>query len=254
MITLPACSTLRPAHRVSSRGGRRVFFLILCGALLGGCVSQGKYDALMKDYDTLRASNSSLAQNITEEKTLSREKAAQSERLRQELDAIKAKAEEQKATYAKLVKELSGELDTRKLTIQQMKTGINVNLTEDILFPSGSAILRDSGRDVLAKVAGQLQEVPYQIIVSGFTDNLPIKGSLSKRFPSNWDLAAARATNVVRLLEEQKVPASKLVAASYGENQPVADNATAEGRKQNRRIEIRLRPVVLENEKEEGTP
>jgi chemotaxis protein MotB len=230
--------------------GRRFLLTALCSLVLGGCVSQGKYDALMKEHESLRDNNSALSRNFAEEKNVSQEKAEQSAKLQKELDAIKAKAEEQKATYAKLVKELSGELDTRQLTIQQMKTGINVNLTEDILFPSGSATLRDSGRDVLAKVAGQLQQVPYQIIVSGFTDNLPIKGSLATRFPSNWDLAAARATNVVRLLEQQKVPASKLVAASYGENQPVADNSTEAGRKQNRRIEIRLRPVVLENEKE----
>lgn len=241
---------MHAAHPTSSRRGRYVLLSAVCGLALGGCVSQGKYDALMKEHAALRDSNNTLSQNFAEEKNVSKEKTEQSARLQQELDAIKAKAEEQKATYAKLVKELSGELDTRKLTIEQMKNGINVNLTEDILFPSGSATLRDSGREVLDKVAEQLQTVPYQIIVSGFTDNLPIKGSLATRFPSNWDLAAARATNVVRLLEEQKVPASKLVAASYGENQPVADNATEAGRKQNRRIEIRLRPIVLENEKE----
>ena len=243
-------SATRLTRRTNITGHRSILLTALCGLILGGCVSQGKYDALMKEHAALRDSNSALSKNFAEEKNVSQEKAEQTAQLQKELDAIKAKAEEQKATYAKLVKELSGELDTRQLTIQQMKTGINVNLAEEILFPSGSATLRDSGRDVLAKVAGQLQKVPYQIIVSGFTDNLPIKGNLATRFPSNWDLAAARATNVVRLLEQQKVPASKLVAASYGENQPVADNATEAGRKQNRRIEIRLRPVVLESEKE----
>jgi chemotaxis protein MotB len=257
MSTLTGNTTLRNARRLTLRGGRHLLLTALCGLTLAGCVSSGKYDALMKEHEALtkeqealRDTNTTLSQTITEEKNVSKEKAEQSARLQAELDAIKAKAEEQKATYAKLVKELSGELDTRKLTIEQMKNGINVNLTEDILFPSGSATLRESGRDVLAKVAEQLQSVPYQIIVSGFTDNVPIKASLAARFPSNWDLAAARATNVVRLLEEQKVPAVKLVAASFGENQPVADNETEEGRKQNRRIEIRLRPVVMENEKE----
>ena len=250
MTTMTGNSAIRLTRRTSLSTGRPLLLTALCALVLGGCVSQGKYDALMKEHTALRDSNSTLSKNFAEEKNVSQEKAEQTAQLQKELDAIKAKAEEQKATYAKLVKELSGELDTRKLTIQQMKTGINVNLTEDILFPSGSATLRDSGREVLAKVAGQLQKVPYQIIVSGFTDNLPIKGNLATRFPSNWDLAAARATNVVRLLEQQKVPASKLVAASYGENQPVADNATEAGRKQNRRIEIRLRPVVLESEKE----
>ena len=250
MTTLAGNSTSHASREICLRGGGHFLLTALMGLTLAGCVSSGKYDALKKEHEALLDSNKTLSRNIAEEKTISQEKAEQSARLQQELDVIKAKAEEQKATYAKLVKELSGELDTRKLTIQQMKDGINVNLTEDILFPSGSATLRDSGREVLNKVAEQLQQVPYQIIVSGFTDNLPIKGSLASRFPSNWDLAAARATNVVRLLEQQKVPAVKLVAASYGENQPVADNATDAGRKQNRRIEIRLRPVVIENEKE----
>ncbi len=250
MTTLAANPISHASRRGSLRRGGHVLLSALIGLTLAGCVSSGKYDTLLKEHEALLESNKTLSQNIVEEKNISQEKAEQSARLQKELDVIKAKAEEQKATYAKLVKELSGELDTRKLTIQQMKDGINVNLTEDILFPSGSATLRDSGREVLNKVAEQLQQVSYQIIVSGFTDNVPIKGSLAARFPSNWDLAAARATNVVRLLEQQKVPAVKLVAASYGENQPVADNTTEEGRKQNRRIEIRLRPVVIEDVKE----
>jgi chemotaxis protein MotB len=148
--------------------------------------------------------------------------------------------------FAKLKKELSSELDSQKLTLRQMKTGISVDLPEDILFPSGSAILRDSGREVLAKVSEQLVGTNYEIVVSGFTDNIPISGKLAQRFPTNWDLAAARATNVVRLLEENKVPSAKLIAASYGENKPVSDNTSEEGRKKNRRIEIHLRPVVQE--------
>jgi chemotaxis protein MotB len=148
--------------------------------------------------------------------------------------------------FAKLKKELSSELDSQKLTLRQMKTGISVDLPEDILFPSGSAVLRDSGREVLAKVSEQLVGTNYEIVVSGFTDNIPISGKLAQRFPTNWDLAAARATNVVRLLEENKVPSAKLIAASYGENKPVSDNTSEEGRKKNRRIEIHLRPMVQE--------
>ncbi|MCK7579689.1 MAG: OmpA family protein [Chromatiales bacterium] len=148
--------------------------------------------------------------------------------------------------FAKLKTELSSELASQKLTLRQLKTGISVDLPEDILFPSGSAVLRDSGREVLAKVSRQLVDANYQIVVSGYTDNVPISGTLAQRFPTNWDLAAARATNVVRLLEENKVPGKKLVAASYGENDPVASNKTEAGRKKNRRIEIHLRPVVKE--------
>lgn len=145
--------------------------------------------------------------------------------------------------YDDLVKELSSELDAKSIKIKEMKDGVNVNLSEDILFPSGSATLNESGTKVIKKVSGKLKDIPHQVIVAGFTDNIPIRGSLTKVFPTNWELAGARAASVVRLLEEQGIDNKKLTAVSYGENQPVASNDTADGRSQNRRIEIRLRPV-----------
>lgn len=225
---------------------RNLALIGICGLSLGACVSQGKYDLLAKERDalaqekiTLQEDKIKLEQNIAEERNKLTMTA-------EELAAIKAKTAEQEAMYAKLKKELSSELDSQKLTLRQLKNGISVDLPEDILFPSGSAVLRDSGREVLAKVSEQLVGTNYEIVVSGFTDNVPISGKLATRFPTNWDLAAARATNVVRLLEENKVPSAKLIAASYGENKPVADNATEDGRKKNRRIEIHLRPMVQE--------
>lgn len=239
---------------------KRISALVLALSMLGGCVTQGSYDELMKERNVLLDQNSKLAKNYAVEKGIGREKSEESERLKQALDktsqelsatseqleSIQSRSDEDKALYEKLVKELSGELDTKKITIDKLKNGINVNLAEDILFASGSARIRKSGQDVLGKVGKQLVSVPYQIIVSGFTDNVPITGKLAKRFPSNWDLAAARATNVVRLLEQNKVPSEKLIVASFGENQSVASNDTPEGREKNRRIEIRLRPITTE--------
>ncbi len=225
---------------------RALVVIGICGLVLGGCVSQGKYDLLAKERDALAQEKITLQQDKT---TLEQNVAQERNKLTmtaEELAAIKAKTTEQEAMYAKLKKELSSELDSQKLTLRQLKTGISVDLPEDILFPSGSAVLRDSGREVLAKVSEQLVGTNYEIVVSGFTDNIPISGKLAQRFPTNWDLAAARATNVVRLLEENKVPSGKLIAASYGENKPVADNTSEDGRKKNRRIEIHLRPMVQE--------
>jgi chemotaxis protein MotB len=127
-----------------------------------------------------------------------------------------------------------------------MQSGVNLNLPEGILFDSGSAEVKKTGEIVLHKMAKELWDVPYQTIVVGFTDNVPVSKRLAEKFPSNWDLAAARATNVVRMLEESSVPKERLVVVSAGENQPVASNDTVEGRAQNRRIEIRLRPVIVE--------
>jgi chemotaxis protein MotB len=239
---------------------RATALLGLCVVALGGCVSQDKYDQLAKERNALieekRALEETIASSNEELRNLSAQAADKEAKLAEErsklsmtsveLESIKAKAAEQEEMFAKLKKELSSELDSQKLTLRQLKTGITMDLPEDILFPSGSADLRDSGREVLAKVSAQLKDANYQIVVSGFTDNIRISGKLAERFPTNWDLAAARATNVVRLLEEKKVPASKLLATSYGENSPVASNKTPVGRKKNRRIEIHLRPVAKE--------
>lgn len=145
--------------------------------------------------------------------------------------------------YGDLVNELSSEVEANQIKIQELKDGVNVNLSQEILFPSGSAVLNDSGRSVIKRVSGKLKNIPHQIIVAGFTDNVPIKGELTKMFPSNWELAGARAASVVRLLESEGVDSEKLTAVSFGENHPVASNDHWEQRKLNRRIEIRLRPV-----------
>jgi len=158
------------------------------------------------------------------------------------------KAMTEAALYEQLVNNLSTEVDRQEITIKQMQSGVILNLPEAVLFDSGSAQVKKTGTKVLNKVAKELQDVPYQTIVGGFTDNVPVSKKLAQQFPSNWDLAAARATSVVRLLEENGVPQERLVAVSLGENQPIASNDTPQGRAQNRRIEIRLRPVVIEEE------
>ena len=145
--------------------------------------------------------------------------------------------------YGDLVDELSSEVEANQIKISEMKDGVTVNLSQEILFPSGSATLNDSGVSVIKRVSEKLKNIPHQIIVAGFTDNVPIKGDLTKIFPSNWELAGARAASVVRLLEGQGVNSDKLTAVSFGENQPVASNEDWKLRAQNRRIEIRLRPA-----------
>ena len=145
--------------------------------------------------------------------------------------------------YDELVGDLSTELKAKQIKISELKDGITVNLSQEILFPSGSATLSDAGISVIKKVSGSLKDIPHQIIVAGFTDNVAIKGDLAKQFPSNWELAGARAASVVRLLESEGVDSDKLTAVSFGENKPVASNDDWKSRRLNRRIEIRLRPV-----------
>ena len=194
----------------------------------------------------LESTNEMLANKNKLLSTTSAELEAKQKALADTTQKLQATADYMKKTdklYDDLVKELSSELDAQTIKIKEMKDGVNVNLSEAILFSSGSATLNKSGQAVIIKVSEKLKGIPHQVIVAGFTDNIPIRGSLTQKFPTNWELAGARAASVVRLLEKQGVDQSKLTAVSYGENQPVASNDTAEGRSQNRRIEIRMRPV-----------
>ena len=106
--------------------------------------------------------------------------------------------------------------------------------------------------EVLEKVAGQLTQLNDFVEVRGHTDNRRIGGALARRFPSNWELAAARAARVVRLLEERGVPGDRLAVVSYGPNVPLVPNDSAENRALNRRIEIRLEPRKAEPESGEN--
>jgi chemotaxis protein MotB len=96
----------------------------------------------------------------------------------------------------------------------------------------------------MAGMAALLSKVDNQIRVEGFTDNVPIKTST---YPSNWELSAARAGSVVRLFQENGINPSRLVAVGRGENLPVADNATPDGRATNRRVSI---TVLAEDQNE----
>jgi len=119
-----------------------------------------------------------------------------------------------------------------------------VDLIDKIVFDSGEAELNDAGKEVLRQVGETLAKVPDEILqVTGHTDNKPISRKLAERFPTNWELSVARATNVVRFLQEEvKIPGDRLVAAGMAEYRPVATNRTATGRRRNRRIEVRLLP------------
>lgn len=145
-----------------------------------------------------------------------------------------------RGTYDELVEDLQAEVSAGQIEIERLSSGLNLNLSQEVLFGSGSAAVSGSGAGVLRKVASRLSEMHYQIEVVGHTDDVPV----STRYPSNWELAAARASSVVRLLSGAGVDPARLTAVSRGEYEPVASNDTAEGRARNRRIEIRLTPMT----------
>jgi len=146
------------------------------------------------------------------------------------------------STYDELVTDLESEVSSGQIEIERLREGLRLNVSDDVLFASGSAELDSVGRGVLVKVAGQLKNLGDFIEVRGHTDDRRIHGALAKRYPTNWELAAARASRVVRLLEERGVPGERLAVISLGPNVPIAPNDTVANRRMNRRIEIRLVP------------
>jgi chemotaxis protein MotB len=159
------------------------------------------------------------------------------------LEVRSHEVDELRSTYDGLISDLQTEVAAGRVQIEQLRDGLHVKLAQEILFASGSADLSREGQQVLGKVAERLREVEHQIEVAGHSDNVQISGPLALRYPTNWELAGARAAVVVRLLAKRGVPPERLVAASYADTKPVESNATPEGRARNRRIDIRLVPA-----------
>jgi chemotaxis protein MotB len=148
---------------------------------------------------------------------------------------------QQQALEASLRTEISGD----QVEIQQLENGIRVRMSSALLYREGSTELTPQGRAALDKVAPQLIQSTaqnLQIDIVGNTDNIPIGRELAERYPTNWELAAARASVVVRYLQERRVDPSKLEAISNGEYHPVAPNDSPEGRAKNRRTDLLMRP------------
>src|SRR5207302_4047171 len=124
------------------------------------------------------------------------------------------------------------------------KDKLTLNMVEKILFNSGQADVKESGKKILDSIASALKKIQDKDIrVEGYTDNVPLSPKLRDRFPTNWELSTARASNVVRYLEEKDgLDPSHLIAAGFGQYHPISTNDTEEGRAQNRRIDIVLVP------------
>ena len=241
----------------------RVLALFAAGAIgiacvaSTGCVSSGQYTQLEQERDALAARNEALKKENESAKSasdsLAQEKSAleaqlqtQGEELGSKLKESQEESQKMQETYDGLLKSLKKELKAGQIEVTQMRDGLRVNVSQDILFDSGSAALDKNGTEVLSRVATQLKKSSHQIVVMGHTDNKPVRPALAKHYPSNWELAGARASSVVRLFERSGLSSKRMLAVSVADSQPVASNKTEEGRAKNRRIEIRLRPAAPE--------
>ena len=129
--------------------------------------------------------------------------------------------------------ELADMVEARMITIERADLWLEVEINSDILFPSASASLESSAQALLARLARLLREQPNPVRVEGHTDSRPIS---SFRFPSNWELSAARAASVVHLFIGEQVPPERLVMVGYGEHRPKVDNDGPAGHAANRRV------------------
>ncbi len=185
----------------------------------------GQNEDLSRKVTGLEGENSKLKENLTQEtkKTQEVEKASN--------------------TYQELLKEMKGEIAQGQITIKELKGKLTMDVVDKILFDSGSPVVKKEGLEVLKRVVEILKTVKDKNIrIEGHTDNLRITSSLAKKYPTNWELSAARALTVAKYLQTQGIDPTILSATAFGEFQPVADNSTAEGRAKNRRIAIILLP------------
>ncbi|MFC1536960.1 flagellar motor protein MotB [Pseudomonadota bacterium] len=166
-----------------------------------------------------------------------KQKAEQKETLARQLSELKA-------AYTSMQQSLKSEIETQRVQLEQLsEREVKVTMPLDVLFPSASIVIDQSGRRVLGKVAVSLKQAPdTSIRIVGHTDLLPItRSELKQRFTDNWELSAARAAAVARVfIWGENISDDRIHVVGRSHAEPVADNRTTEGRTKNRRIEIFL--------------
>jgi chemotaxis protein MotB len=189
-----------------------------------GCVPKADYDILQQNYDNLQRERDDL-EVVTAEQD-------------KELKALNR-------DYDELNRMFATEIEQNAIQLKKLVDGIEMDIPSDVMYESGSATasVGAEGLEYAKKLAGFLSGTDYFISVIGHTDSQQPTPRLAKKFPTNWDLAAARASNATKYLISQGCDSKNIVAVSRGEFDPVATNDTAEGRAQNRRIQIIIREL-----------
>ena len=237
---------------------KKIAFIALSLSLLlvFSCVSKNKYLELQN------RTNETQAQLEEDKKNLQ----AQKEKLQREnksllntIETLKLELEQEKLAVRKKEREFSelertrmeiesslkDQIAQKDIKLEEIEGKLKVTFVDKILFDSGSMMIKPKGQEVLLKLADSFRDSKDQnIAVEGHTDEVQIGPALLDRFPTNWELSTARATAVVRFLQEKgNIAPERLTASGLSYYQPVATNDTPEGRKQNRRREIILVPV-----------
>ncbi len=203
------------------------------------------YDDLMTEYNNLQQNAGSQLNKLSADLGSNQAKLQQREARLRELESILRRQDSVLNLLNTSVKNALLGFSPDELTVEMKNGKVYVSMSDKLLFKSGDANVEVKGKEALKKLAEVLNKnTDVSIAIEGHTDNVPIKTALYK---DNWDLSAARATNVVRLLSvEYGMDARRLTASGKGEYFPVADNSTTEGKAKNRRTEVVLSPKLDE--------
>lgn len=128
-----------------------------------------------------------------------------------------------------------------QVSVIETERGVTVEINESVLFPDGQVQLEAGAVRAIQAVAQVIAPTEFPVTIEGHTDNRPIR---TPQFPSNWELSAVRATTVLRLFVDTGVAPGRLTAIGYGDQRPVADNGTVEGRSRNRRVAIQIEAAL----------
>ncbi len=246
--------------------GRRLSF-VFCSLLLilSACVSKSKYLQLEQNLaDTQKTlenretrliyteeSREKCIDSLADYQGRLKESEKEALQLREELTSRESTIDEQTkvirqlhATKKKIESSLREQIEAREIRIEEIEGKLKVTLVDKILFDTGSVLINKKGKEVLSNLATSIRGNKDQdIVVEGHTDDVPIGLALLEKYPTNWELSAARAIEVVRYLQEKGwLDPERLAASSYSYYRPITSNDTVDGRRQNRRIEIILLP------------
>lgn len=197
---------------------------------------------LQKQLQATRTEATSRLQDASSRLNMSQQQIAQQQ---QRLEQLQALIDQQRKNTQELRNKINNALtgfNSSELTVSTRNGKVYVSLQENLLFPSGSAVVNPKGKQALSKLADVLNaNHDINVEIEGHTDSIPIRG----RFKDNWDLSVARSTAIVRILTETyKVDPTRVTASGRSRWQPVESNSTAEGRAKNRRTEIILEPKL----------
>ncbi|MET0356927.1 MAG: flagellar motor protein MotD [Cellvibrio sp.] len=142
------------------------------------------------------------------------------------------------AQISDLVNEKFSQLiDDQMIKVSSNELWLQIELKDSILFSSGGVETSAQAQTIFTEIANIVKNYENPIQIEGFTDNVPISNS---RFPTNWELSSARATEIVKFLASKGVAPERLAAVGYGEFQPLVSNDTEMGRAQNRRVAVMI--------------